>query len=253
MTPRLVLERLLVGLALIGIWQALTAIYGATWFSSPGRVALRILAWLANGELERNAWATLQAALLGFVLGAVPGALLPIALRRLPVLAAVLDPFFVAGYAVPKLALTPLLVVWFGIGIWSKVALVGSLSFFLVLFQVQAGVRGIDPKLIRMAEVLGATETQVARRIVWPATMPFLLAGLRVALPFAIGGTAVAEMVSANRGLGYLIQAASMSFDPTGSFTAIVTLTALVAAANLLVGRIERGLLAWRPRAPGAA
>ena len=83
--------------------------------------------------------------------------------------------------------------------------------------------------------------------------MPFLLAGLRVALPFAIGGTAVAEMVSANRGLGYLIQAASMSFDPTGSFTAIVTLTALVAAANLLVGRIERGLLAWRPRAPGAA
>ena len=180
-------------------------------------------------------------------MGGVPGALIPFALRRAPRLSAILDPYLIAGYGMPKLALAPLFILWFGIGLASKVVLVASIVFFLIFFSTAAGVRGVDLRLVAMARVAGASERAVARHVVWPGAVPHIFAGLKISLPYAIGAAVVGELISSNRGLGYLIQAASQDFDTTTVFVGLIALTLLIVAVNGLVEVTERWLLRWRP------
>jgi NitT/TauT family transport system permease protein len=240
-------DRLLVALMLLVAWKLAAMASGAFWLAPPEAVASRLLALLMNGELLRNAAYTVEAALLGFIIGGVPGLVLPLALRRLPAVSAILDPFLTAGYGLPKLALVPLLVVWFGIGIGSKVALVALVTFFLVYFSAQAGVRAVSPQLIAAGRVLGASERQLAVHIVWPSAIPYIFAGFRVALPYAVGGAAVAELVSSNRGLGYIIQSGATDFDTATSLAAVVALSIISFAVAALVNGAEALLLRWRP------
>lgn len=242
-------DRAVVVVLLLGLWKAASLQVGPEWVSSPEMVALEIWNWIVSGSLYRHAIFTLQAAILGFLIGGVPGAVLPFLIRRIPFVVAVIEPFMLAGYAIPKLALTPLLVIWFGIGLWSKVALVASVSFFLLFFNAMAGIRSIQPRLVRMAEIVGANNQQVSRLIVFPATIAFIFTGIRVSLPLSIGGAAIAEMISSNRGLGYLIQLSATNFDATGSFAGIVVLGTVVALTNLIVDFAESKLLAWKPKA----
>ncbi|MCR5857976.1 ABC transporter permease [Mesorhizobium sp. J428] len=233
---------------LLASWQIGSVYTGPQWISSPLLVSEQLLLWFGSGEILYHLGYTLLAAVLGFLIGAIPGAILPFAIRRLPFVAAVLEPFMLAGYAIPKLALIPILVIWFGIGIWSKVALVASVSFFLVYFNTMAGVRSISPHLVRVAEIMGASDRQVSRLIVFPATLAFVFNGIRVSLPLSIGGAAIAEMFTSNAGLGYLIQLSATNFDPTGSFAALAVLAALVAGANIVVDVLEGRLQAWKPK-----
>ena len=177
--------------------------------------------------------------------------LLPFLLRRHPLIVAILDPFMVGGYGAPKLAFAPLFILWFGIGIESKIALVASVVFFIVYFSTLAGVRALDPKLVQMAQIAGAGERHVARHIVFPAAVPHIVAGFRIAVPYAIGGAVIAELISSNRGLGYLVQTGAMNFDTTSVFSAILAATLIVHGANWLLNVGERALLRWRP--PAAA
>jgi NitT/TauT family transport system permease protein len=147
----------------------------------------------------------------------------------------------------PKLALAPLFILWFGIGLASKVVLVASVAFFLILFSTAAGVRGADVRLVAMARVAGAGERSVARHVVWPGAVPYIFAGLKISLSYSIGAAVVGELISSNRGLGYLIQAASQDFDTATVFAALIAVTVLVMALNELVEAAERRVLRWRP------
>jgi len=242
-------NQLLVLVALFAIWQALSMKLGVYWVSSPWHVISRFSAGVAGGDLLRHASYTLAEAAAGFVIGALPAAALPLALRRLPAVTAVLDPLMVGGYGAPKLALAPLFILWFGIGIESKVALVAITVFFIVYFSALAGVRALDVKLVQMAQVMGASERDVARHIVFPGAVPYIFTGLRIAMPYSIGGAVIAELISANRGLGYLVQLGAMNFDTTGIFTALVMTTLIVFLGNWSVNAVERRLLRWRPPA----
>jgi len=242
-------NQLLVLVALFAIWQALSMKLGVYWVSSPWHVISRFSAGVAGGDLLRHASYTLAEAAAGFVIGALPAAALPLALRRLPAVTAVLDPLMVGGYGAPKLALAPLFILWFGIGIESKVALVAITVFFIVYFSALAGVRALDVKLVQMAQVMGASERDVARHIVFPGAVPYVFTGLRIAMPYSIGGAVIAELISANRGLGYLVQLGAMNFDTTGIFTALVMTTLIVFLGNWSVNAVERRLLRWRPPA----
>ena len=173
--------------------------------------------------------------------------LLPFLLRRHPIIVAILDPFMVGGYGAPKLAFAPLFILWFGIGIESKIALVASVVFFIVYFATLSGVRALDAKLVQMAQIVGASERQVARHIVFPGAVPAIFAGFRIAVPYAIGAAVIAELISSNRGLGYLVQTGAMNFDTTSVFAAIVAATLLVLGANWLMNSLETLLLRWRP------
>jgi ABC-type nitrate/sulfonate/bicarbonate transport system permease component len=210
-------------------------------------VAMRFATGLVDGDLLRQAGYTMVEAAAGFAVGALPAIALPFVLRRLPTVTAILDPFMVGGYGAPKLALAPLFILWFGIGIESKIALVAAMVFFIVYFATQAGIRALDAKLVQMAQIMGASERHVARHIVFPGAVPYVFAGLRVAMPYSIGGAVIAELISANRGLGYLIQLGAMNFDTTGIFVALVATTCIVFIGNWSVNAVERRLLRWRP------
>lgn len=251
MNARLVLDRIIVFALAIAAWQLCSSYFGTIWFSSPWLVLNRLIEEVSNGDLYFQTIYTLKAALYGSLVGGIPGALLPFILRRHPVAGAILDPYFIGGYGVPKLALAPLFILWFGVDLEPKVALVASIVSFLVFFSTTAGVNAVNAQYVSIARVFGATERDIARHIVWPGAIPYAFAGFRIAAPYAIGAAVVGELISSNRGLGYLINSGATDFDTTMVFVALTTLTAVVVIVNLLVGRCERWLLRWRPPQQG--
>lgn len=246
---RRVFDRLLVAFVILASWKIASALVGSLWLGSPEATAQRLWTLLLGGELARHTAYTVQAAIFGFVIGGLPGLALPFALRRSPTITAIVEPFLVAGYGLPKLALVPMLVILFGIGINSKIALVALVTFFLVYFNTVAGIRSVDERLVAAGRVFGASERQIALHVVWPAAVPYIFAGFRISLPYAVGGAAVAELVSSNRGLGFLIQSGAMDFDTAASLAAVVALSVVVFAASAVVDALEKLLLRWRPPA----
>lgn len=246
---RLLFDRILVGIVLLALWQLGSWLLGSYWLSTPWLTFSRFFNEIWSGEMIRQAGYTVEEAFLGAVIGGVPAIILPFALRRLPAVVSVLDPFMVSGYGTPKLALAPLFILWFGIGIESKIAVVASIVFFIEYFSTLAGVRALDAKLLQMAQLVGANERQVARHVVFPAAVPNIFAGLRISLPIGIAVAVVTELISSNRGLGYLVQVGAMNFDITQVFAAILGATVVVLAVGYAVDGTERILLRWRPQA----
>jgi NitT/TauT family transport system permease protein len=242
-------DQIVVLIVLIALWQGLSLAFGAYWIGSPWGVLTRFASGVFGGDLLRHSAFTASEAFVGFIIGALPAVALPFWLRRYPIITAILDPFMVGGYGAPKLALAPLFILWFGIGIESKIALVAITVFFIVYFSAQAGVRALDAKLVQMAKVVGASERHLARHIVFPGAVPYIFTGLRIAMPYSIGGAVIAELISSNRGLGYLIQLGAMNFDTTGVFVALVAVICIVFLGNWSANALERRLLRWRPPA----
>lgn len=247
MSRRVFVDRLALFVLFVAAWEATARLWGDIWVSAPWLTASRLVELVGGGEIFRHAWFTLQAGFWGFVIGGVPAVLLPFVLRRFPRVTAVLDPFFVGGYGMPKLSLAPVFILWFGVGMESKIALVASMTFFLLFFNTHAGVQAVSIPLMNMARVAGASERHIARYIVWPGAVPSIFAGLRIAAPHAIGGAVIGEVISSDRGLGFMIQSAATDFDTTGVVTALVALTIIVVAIYHVVDRVERYLLSWRP------
>jgi NitT/TauT family transport system permease protein len=241
------MDRAIVLVLLLALWQVGSMVLGVYWLSTPWATASRFVVTLFNGELIRQSSYTIEESFLGALIGGVPAVILPFLLRRSPILVSILDPFMVGGYGAPKLALAPLFILWFGIGLESKIALVASVLFFIVYFSTLTGVRALDAKLVQMAQLVGANERQVARHIVFPGAVPNIFAGFRIGLPYAIGAAVITELISSNRGLGYLVQVGAMNFDTTQCFVAIIAATIIVLGAGWLVDATERLLLRWRP------
>src|SRR5215471_17145326 len=174
-------DRLIVLAVILAAWQLGSFFVGPYWLSSPWGVATRFCAQILNGELIRHGGYTVEEALIGTLVGGVPAVLLPFLLRRHPIMVAILDPFMIGGYGAPKLAFAPLFLLWFGIGLESKIALAAVVVFFIVYFATLAGVRALDVKLVQMAQVAGASERHIARSIVMPGAVPNIFAGFRIA------------------------------------------------------------------------
>jgi len=147
---------------------------------------------------------------------------------------------------VPKIALAPLFIIWFGIGMGSKIALASIMVFFLVFYNVFAGVRSVDRELVNLTRVMGANQRQLTYHVYLPAAAPYVMLGMRMAIPYSVIGVIVGEFTSSTQGLGLFIHEASATYDPAGVFAGIVILLGFVVAAGALAGRLERRLLRWR-------
>ena len=218
----------------------------------PG-IAILCFWQVASGRLIRENYiskpqVTGQELVLSYVFGVASGMLLGYFLGRAPRIARIVEPYLMAFYGIPKIALAPLFVIWFGIGIWSKVWLAGTMVFFLVFYNVFAGVRSVDRDMVNLALVLGANERQLGRQIYLPATAPFLLLGMRMAIPYAVIGVIVGEFTASTAGLGLFINYASSTYDPAGVFAGIFILLAFVMAMSAIATRIEHRILRWRPQ-----
>ena len=246
------LTAVLPGLLLLVFWQwASGRLVRAIYVSSPTDIAARLGHLFATGDILPDLATTAEELVLGYAIGVASGVAGGYALGRLPRAAAVFEPYVMAFYGIPKIALAPLFIIWFGIGLWSKVALAATMVFFLVFYNVYMGVRSVDRELVNLTLLMGASESQLTRHVYLPAAAPFVIMGMRMAIPYSVIGVIVGEFTSSTRGLGLFISQASSNYDPAGVFAGIAILLAFVFAANTAAGRLERRLLRWQPRAIG--
>jgi ABC-type nitrate/sulfonate/bicarbonate transport system permease component len=152
-----------------------------------------------------------------------------------------------ASQGIPKYALAPWLILWFGIGDMPKLVIVTLMVFYAIFITVFAGIRSVDPRLVNMARILGASETVIAREVVWKSLQPYFFAGLKVALPRAVSATIVGEFLVSTEGIGHYIEHARELSDTVGVFAGIAVATVVVLAINAVADWLERRALAWRP------
>jgi NitT/TauT family transport system permease protein len=246
---RLFLYRLAFGVLLLAGWEISSGRWiDPFWVSSPSQVFLYLYAVFADGSIFGHLAITLYETFLGFFIGSIFGIGLGFALGRRELLTDILDPYVVAFNGIPRIALAPLFIIWFGIGPTSKVILVISVVFFLTFFNTFAGVKGVDAELKNVLRIMGATERQILTKVTLPAIVPWITTGLKIALPYAIVAAVVGEFIAASKGLGYLINYNTSLFSTTGALGGIFILALVVVLCNELINRAEAYLLRWRPR-----
>ena len=230
------------------LWQALAAIWRLPAFILPGPVLVwqRFLRALADGSLARHSWVTLQEVLLGLLLGAGLATLLGYLLAKSHLLERVLSPYLVASQAIPVVAIAPLLVIWFGPGMFSKVLICALIVFFPVLVNTVVGLRAVPENLRDLMRSLQANRFQMLRYLEIPAALPVFLGGLRIGATLAVIGAVVGEFVGSDRGLGFLINIGRGQYDTALVFVAIFALVALALALYGAVVLLESRLLAWQ-------
>lgn len=235
------------GVVILLLWQGASGRLVDNFFiSNPIDVGRRLLDWIADGSLFIHIWATVYATVLGFIVGSIGGVVLGIWLGVSPFTSRLLNPYLNALNALPKVALAPLFVLWFGLGIESKVALAAVLVLFLVFLNTYAGVREVDQDLIDGARLMKATRTQVITKVIIPSAMSWVFAGLKISVPYALIGAVLGEMIAANRGLGYLVQFSGSQFDSAGVFAVLVVIALLAVALNFLVEFVQHRMQQWR-------
>jgi NitT/TauT family transport system permease protein len=234
-----ILARLVLALILLAMWEYQPSADLRFWMSGPVEIVARLWSWLLDGSLWENVGATLLAMALGYAIGTASGIALGLLFGLMPRLYRVLSPYIAGLYAMPKIALAPLFVIVFGIGIQSKVALVAITVFFLVLNSTLDGVRNVDRDLTRALALMGATRLEVIGKVLLPATLPWIFTGMRIAVRYAFTNTLLAELIASNSGIGFMIEYYSGVFDATGTYAAILVLVIMSVGLTELLTRIE--------------
>ncbi|MET0922419.1 MAG: ABC transporter permease [Xanthobacteraceae bacterium] len=235
------------GLLVLLVWQGASGRLVDNFFiSNPIDVAVRLYGWTMDGSIFRHIGATVYATAMGFFIGAVGGAILGVWLGVSPFASRLLSPYLNALNALPKVALAPLFVLWFGLGLESKIALAAVLVLFLVFLNTFAGVREVDQDLIDGARLMRATRAQVIAKVIIPSAMSWVFAGLKISVPYALIGAVLGEMIAANRGLGYLVQFSGAQFDSAGVFAVLLVIALLAVGLNFLVEIVQHRIERWR-------
>ena len=221
----------------------------AFFFGEPLIVAQRIWAWfVTEGDIYQHLGVTLAETVLAFAIGTASGLGAGLWLALSPAASAVLDPYIKAANSMPRVILAPIFGVWFGLGIWSKVALAVTLVFFIVFFNVYQGVKEVSPVVLANARMLGASQRQLLRFVYLPSATSWVFSSLHTSVGLAFVGAVVGEYLGSARGVGYLILQAEGTFDINTVFAGIVVLTVFALILDWLVGLMEKRLMRWQPK-----
>jgi NitT/TauT family transport system permease protein len=215
----------------------------------PSAIARAFWTTTVSGELPRQLWQTVTVLALGFGASIVTGMAVGVAMGIFPTLRRILDPYVNAFYAMPTVAMVPLVIIWLGLGFEAKVFLTWLVAVFPVIINAQAGVATVSPAYIETARAFGCNGWQVFRRVILHAAVPFFIAGIRLGLGRALVGVVVAEMFTALAGLGYMVVFYGNTFRTAELFVPIVVLAALSIAITNLTYRFERWVAPWRTAA----
>ena len=253
--PMLVWQ-LTLAIALLLAWQLGSTfnLLDQFFFSRPSDVAVRVWRWTVTGTIWAHLLTTFTEAALSFAIGAFLGVLLGFVLARVQTLAALFEPFIRIANSLPRVVLAPIFLLWFGLGIWSKVALGVTVVFFVVFFNTYRGVREVDRVIVDNARMLGASEHQLIWHVLIPSALTWIFSSLHVSIGLAIIAVVVGEYLGASRGIGYMIAQAEGVFDTTGVFAGMTVLAIGVLLVGASVDRLERRLLRWKqPRTDSAS
>jgi NitT/TauT family transport system permease protein len=247
-TTLLAARRLVVLGVVLALWEALArvGVMNPFYVPPPSKVAATLFELFADGEIWTHIEATFGAALLGLLLGVIVGAALGTAAALLPLVGEILDPAMTVMNAVPRIILAPLFVIWFGIGIASKVAVTFVLIAVLFFFTVYSGIKEVDQRLVDRVRTLGGGRAVLMREVYLPAVTAWALSQLKVAIGFAFTGAVVGEFVASSRGLGYLLSFAQSTYHASLTLALLVLIMTFVFLLFALAGRLEKRLLRWR-------
>ncbi len=242
------------------VWHLLTApdLIPPIWFDNENRAAfffgepLKIFSavwvWFSGGEIYEHLWITLVETILAFAIGTILGLIVGLWLGLSNMASILLDPYVKAANAMPRVILAPIFMVWFGLGIWSKVALGVTLVFFIVFFNVYQGVKEVSPVVLNNARMLGASAAQLLRYVYLPSATSWVFSSLHTSVGMAFVGAVVGEYLGSAKGVGYLIHQAEGTFDINSVFAGILVLTVFALLLDYLVTLAENKLLKWRPQ-----
>ncbi len=247
-------------IAIFLVWYVLTApgLLPLLWFENEDKAAfffgepLKIFGviwvWFSEGEIYSHLWITLIETTLAFAIGTLLGLVVGLWLGLSNTASVVLDPYIKAANAMPRVILAPIFMVWFGLGIWSKVALGVTLVFFIVFFNVYQGVKEVSQVVLNNARMLGASRAQLLRYVYLPSATSWVFSSLHTSVGMAFVGAVVGEYLGSAKGVGYLIHQAEGTFDVNTVFAGILVLTVFALLLDYLVTMAENKLLKWRPQ-----
>jgi NitT/TauT family transport system permease protein len=233
----------------LGIWQACWAagMISPLFFSGPSAIAKRFWDALLNGQLLSDLRYSGTNFALGFIFAAVAGVVLGIIVGWYRHAEMLLGPFLNAFYATPRIAMVPLIIIWFGIGMWSKVFIVFISAFFPVLVNTIGGVRAIDRDLLRAARAYCATDWQIFKSVAIPGSVPFILTGIRQGVALGLIGVVVGEMFGGSQGIGFMVAYGGQTFATDTLFVGVIIIACAGVLLTAAAEKLERHFSRWRP------
>jgi sulfonate transport system permease protein len=244
--------RMLLALAVLGYWQfGAHRLFDPFYFGTPLGIAKQLLSEIKNSDFYVDLGVTAAEMVAGYGIGAGAGIVLGVLLARWDYIARVIDPFLLGLNSIPRIALAPMLIVWFGIDMASKIFLGATLVFFITFFNTIAGIRGVDQALCDVARVQGATDWQIFAKVMLPSASSWIITGLKMSLPFALVGVIIGEFLVSSKGLGYRLNAYSTSYNTVGAISMIIIMMIIMMVLTTALDRFEARLMRWRPRTTG--
>jgi len=231
--------------AAVVLWQIATAVWDVQPWLLPAPSAIIRAAWEARIILAPHIWQTAQETLWGFALALVVGLSLGIIIDRWTVARDALYPLLVVSQTIPTIAIAPLLVIWFGYGIWPKIIVVGLICFFPIVVSTADGLRAADPEMVALLRTMGASQRDQFTKVRVPAALPAIFSGIKIAITYSVVGAILGEWVGASRGLGIFMLRATNSFRTDWVFASIGITAVLSIALFGLVVALERVTLPW--------
>jgi NitT/TauT family transport system permease protein len=228
-------------------WGASGTLIDKLFVSDPISVVISFVNISLDGTLWWHLERTLIEMILGYFFGVTGGVALAIIITLIPWGGQIVRPMMLGVFAIPKVALAPLVIVWFGIHLLPKVILAASLVLFIVYFSTLAGFAAVSRNLIGSVRVMGASRTALFIKLILPSAAPYIFSAMRITLPGALIGAIIGEFVSSNRGVGFLIAYASSRYDTAQVFAGILSLLIFVLILNAIVSRAEKYVARWRP------
>lgn len=239
------IPRILLAVVVLALWELAGHSSNGEWISRPSLIIVRLVELAGNG-LHIDLAVTLYEIFCGLLIGGPAGVLMGLWLGRSRIAAGLLSPVLVALNSVPFVALAPLLIMWFGLGMMPKIVLVSLVSFFIMFFNTYSGVAAIDRDFIDALKLMGASSNEQFRKVILPGCTTWIMSGLKSAIPYALIAATVGEMMLARHGLGHLVTAAASQFDMTGVYAALFILMMLGILLNEVTSQAEAYLLRWR-------
>lgn len=243
----LIAGRVGVGVAFLALWEAVSGrVWDEFFLSKPSAIVARFVELAASGQLWNDLRVTMMETGIGLVIGMTVGVLLGLFVASSTHAGRWIYPYLIALYSLPRVALAPLFIVWFGIGLASKVIMVVTMVVFVAFYNVHEGVKNIDQDLIDMSRSFRSSRLKTLRTVIIPSITPWLLTALRLAIGLGLIGAVIAELVGASEGLGHYIKQSANLFDTTGVFTGLVVITGVAMILEQGVAAVERRLLRHR-------
>lgn len=239
---------LVLSAVLLVLWEGISKVFGLPEFVLPAPSSIVRVLLTQQGTLLGASWVTAEEILYGFLLSALTGMLIAVVIARFEQMGRAVYPLMVLFQNVPKIALAPLFILWFGYDLAPKILLIVVMAFFPVALNMLVGLQAADPNLVTLLRTVGASRTEILLRVQIPNSLPYLMSGLKIAITLSVIGAIVGEFAGASAGLGYMIQFASTQMETALVFAALIQISLLGMFFYYAVELLEWKYISWSPK-----